>query len=190
MRYRNKRLKTMKKLTLIRHAKSSWQDAKPADIDRPLNKRGRDDASMMAQRLAADGFSPGCTVTSSARRALQTAEAFAAAIDFPVRELLVYGAGSDQLLGRIRGLDNGLEWVAMVGHNPAITDLVRRLSGEPVDNIPTCGVAQLDFDIDRWRQVGEAGRAFFLLRRQRGCSFKTCGETALSQTGHAHEPRT
>ena len=98
-RNRRQNVNDMKKLTLIRHAKSSWEDAKLADIDRPLNKRGRNDAPKMAQRIAADGFSPGRIITSPARRDLQTAEAFAAAIDFPARNMdinpLVYGGSTE-----------------------------------------------------------------------------------------------
>lgn len=74
----------MKTLLLIRHAKSSWDDAAVADVDRPLNDRGRRDAPAMAKRLIKAGISIDRFVSSPARRARQTAELFAH--EFDVKE--------------------------------------------------------------------------------------------------------
>jgi phosphohistidine phosphatase len=151
----------MKTLTLIRHAKSSWKYPDLADYDRPLNKRGRRDAAMMAERLAARGFGPQRILTSPALRALRTAEAMAAAIDLPSQQIeitpLIYGGGVQDLLQLIRELAPDETWVALVGHNPEFTMLACRLSGQSIESVPTCGVVESQFETDRWQQIGADG---------------------------------
>jgi phosphohistidine phosphatase len=153
----------MKTLTLIRHAKSSWKYPGLADYDRPLNKRGRQDAAMMAARLAARGFAPRRILTSPALRALRTAEAMAAANDLPSQRIeitpLIYGGGVQDLLQLIRELAPDETWVALVGHNPEFTSLACRLSGRSIENVPTCGVVESQFETDRWQQIGVDGVA-------------------------------
>jgi phosphohistidine phosphatase len=157
----------MKKLTLIRHAKSSWKYPALADYDRPLNKRGRKDAPMMAKRLAKRGFAPQRILSSTALRALRTAEVIAGVIDLPFRAIevdpLIYGADDHHLLERIRNFAFEDEWVAIVGHNPEMTLLTRRLSGERLNNLPTCGIAEMHFESDQWQGLGrrETTPSFF-----------------------------
>ncbi|MGD9186569.1 MAG: histidine phosphatase family protein [Desulfobacteraceae bacterium] len=151
----------MKTLTLIRHAKSSWKYPDLADYDRPLNKRGRRDAAMMAERLNVRGFSPQRILTSPAVRALRTAEAMAAAIDLSTQQIeitpLIYGGGVQDLLQLIREQAPDESWIALVGHNPEFTILARLLSGRSIENVPTCGVVESQFETDRWQQVGADG---------------------------------
>jgi phosphohistidine phosphatase len=149
----------MKTLTLIRHAKSSWKNATLLDIDRPLNKRGKRDAPMMGQRLVDRGTSPELIVSSPAKRAMVTAETIALEIDYPIDDIVVdermYMADVDDLLSVIQSLDDTLEHVMMFGHNPGLTDLVNTLSpSQYIDNVPTCGVAEMDFETDTWADVG------------------------------------
>ena len=148
----------MKKLTLIRHAKSSWKYPDLDDYDRPLNKRGRKDAPAMGQRLLLRGFRPDGIISSPALRALRTIEAIAAAIDFPFSNLqidpLIYGADDLALINLIRQTSPDLEWLAITGHNPETTSLTRRLSGKAIDNVPTCGVVEMHFDIESWTSIG------------------------------------
>lgn len=147
----------MKRLVLLRHAKSSWSDPSLADFDRPLNKRGKRDAPAMGLRLANLGIDPDQIISSPAKRARRTATAVAAALDFPREEIefadAIYGADCDTLLDIVRGLGNADE-VLLVGHNPGFTDLGNMLTDSPIDNLPTCGVVILDFDVSSWSQVG------------------------------------
>lgn len=151
----------VKKLILIRHAKSSWKYPQLDDIDRPLNKRGRHDAPMMGKRLASRGHALERMITSPALRALRTAQAISSAIDLPAHQLsvdpLLYGAGADQLLCRIRSIGDKHASVALVGHNPEMAMLMKRLSGEPIEHVPTCAMAVFEFDADHWLQIGEQG---------------------------------
>ena len=131
----------MKILTLIRHAKSSWKDSTLPDWDRPLNKRGRRDAPMMGERLAGREAYADLLVTSSAVRAVATAEAIAAAIEYPADDIVLderlYGADEFEILEIIQGLDDAWERVMLLGHNPGLTDLVNALSPTGIDNLPT-----------------------------------------------------
>jgi phosphohistidine phosphatase len=150
----------VKTLTLIRHAKSSWKDIYLLDIDRPLNKRGKRDAPMMGQRLADRGTSPELIVSSPATRAMVTAETIAHEIDYPLDDIVVderiYMADVGDWLAVVRSLDDTLEHVMCFGHNPGLTDLVNTLSpSQYIDNVPTCGVIELDFETNTWASVGD-----------------------------------
>lgn len=157
----------MKSLLLCRHAKSSWSDITLADIDRPLNKRGKRDAPLMGARLAMLGVKPDAIVSSPARRTRKTARYLAGALGFPRKMVLVidemYEASPDSLLSIIRALDNKVEQVVMIGHNSEITILANELGGRGIDNIPTCGVVALDFAVRSWRDVtkSQGVQAFF-----------------------------
>ena len=148
----------MKILTLIRHAKSSWKDPSLPDWDRPLNKRGRRDAPMMGGRLAGREAYADLLITSSAVRAVATAEAIAEAIEYPADEISVderlYGADEYEILEVIQGLDDAWERVMLIAHNPGLTDLVNALSPTGIDNVPTCGIVELTYDMESWALVG------------------------------------
>lgn len=150
----------MKRLTLVRHAESSWGDEKKEDdVDRPLSERGRRDAARMGRRLAQRGFAPGLILSSPAVRALATAESIAAAINYPREAIVVeewlYGAGIYEWFDVIQRLDDSLEWVICVGHNPGLTDVVNDLSPFQTSSVPPGGVVHIEFDTDTWVQVGE-----------------------------------
>ena len=148
----------MKVLTLVRHAKSSWKDANLSDLDRPLNKRGRRDAPMMGGRLAERNYFPDVIVSSSAVRALATAEAIAEEIGYPRSEIVVderiYGADVTDWLEVIHTLGDAWDRAMCIGHNPGLTDLVNYLADDQIGNVPTCGIVDLVFDVDSWTLVG------------------------------------
>ncbi|MBN1888251.1 MAG: histidine phosphatase family protein [Thermoflexales bacterium] len=148
----------MKYLTLIRHAKSSWDEANLPDHARPLNKRGRHDAPMMGQRMAEKGLEPDVIVSSPAMRAISTAEAIAEELGYSPTDIVtdqrLYGADEAGWLAILRGLDDGLEHVMIVGHNPGLTEVANTLSPDPIGNVPTCGVVEFEFDAHTWADVG------------------------------------
>ena len=149
----------MKTLLLVRHAKSSWGDQALPDHERPLNHRGRRDAPRVGERLRERGVVPDVIVTSTAVRARSTAEILARALDVDsgriVEDGRLYGATPDGLLEVIRALDDEVDSVMLVGHNPEIGDLASRLSDE-VPEMPTCAVAEFRFDVADWAEVGAA----------------------------------
>lgn len=157
----------MKRIVLIRHAKSSWADSSLADIDRPLNGRGKRDAPFMGKRLQQHGVKPDVVLCSPAKRARKTAKIIAKAVGFPKSSLRydqqIYYAGPRVLLHLLKDLDDVADVVFLVGHNYAITDFCCQLSGESIDNIPTCGIAAIDFPLTEWQGLTTGGGklAFF-----------------------------
>ncbi len=150
------------RLTVIRHAKSSWRDPELADHDRPLNGRGRRDAPRMGERLAARGFAPEVVLTSTALRSRLTADAIAAACGLAPRvraRRALYHASPAEMIEVIDEVATAeaLRHVAVVAHNPGCTDLVVRLTGADLDNLPTCGVATIALEGERFANA-TAGR--------------------------------
>jgi phosphohistidine phosphatase len=148
---------TRKTLILVRHAKSSWKDASLADIDRPLNKRGRRNAPAMGAWLANLGKVPDLIVSSPAARARATAEFFAEAVGIETKDIEVeqdlYFAGTDGMIRALERVDDRHDRVMMVGHNPVMTRLLNQLTGSDVWNMPTSAVAVIGFDMESWGLV-------------------------------------
>ena len=147
-------------LFLVRHAKSSWKDLTLADHDRPLNKRGKKNAPMMGQRLAGMPCLPEVIISSSAMRALTTAQTLAPFAEIDPEDVIVnpslYGAGSRNIMRIICNLDDHFSSAMMVGHNPGITQMANELGGQPIANVPTCGIVVIRFDTDQWAEAGAA----------------------------------
>jgi len=147
----------MKTLYLVRHAKSSWKDARLQDHDRPLSKRGEQDALRMGKRLGRRRSKPEVILSSPAVRAKSTAKILATEIGYPKSGIIVddlmYAAGPEDLVSVIRGLDNAVDCVMLVGHNPAVTQLVNSLTHCDIANVPTCGLAVLEFRIHSWHDI-------------------------------------
>lgn len=148
---------TQRVLTLIRHAKSSWDEGGLSDFDRPLNERGQRDAPEMARRLAERNEYPDHFMASSARRARETALVLAQGVGFPEADIHfergLYLADTSRLLNAIQRLPDRAREVWLVGHNPDLTDLANRLAGPHTDNLPTCAVFRMEFEGISWRDV-------------------------------------
>ena len=156
----------MKTLLLMRHGKSSWDDAGLGDFDRPLAKRGRRDAPRVARALLALGSAPDFIVSSPAVRARETVEAvireggFTAPLQFVDS---IYDASVAELMRILRQLPDERQRVLMVGHNPGFEDLLTRLTGER-GHMPTAAIACIEFHIDHWDGVeDEQGKLVWLL---------------------------
>jgi len=150
----------MRRITLLRHATSSWDTPTLDDFDRPLNKRGERDAPEMGARLKARGARPTLIVSSDAVRAITTARLVARAIGFPIGFIQpvndLYLAAPATILQVLATEGHDYEDVMIVGHNPGLTELVNQLSDARVDNIPTCGMFAIDLDIENWAELATA----------------------------------
>ena len=136
-------------LALVRHAKSDWGDPDVPDHDRPLNERGLRDAPAMAARVAATGLHPDVIVSSTALRARTTAEAFGAALGVAVDlDADLYGAPADAILAAPARASAAQ--VMVVAHDPGMSALAARLSGDEIAHMPTCAVAVFRWDEDDW----------------------------------------
>jgi phosphohistidine phosphatase len=144
----------MKTLTIVRHAKSSWRDASLRDRDRPLNKRGKQDAPEMGRRIDEAGIRPSLILSSPAVRAWKTAKAIAEAINYP-REFLqkedaLYLASVDRILDVLVAQDNRFNNILIVGHNPGFTEFANFLVPGLTNNLPTAGVVCVEIDNEDW----------------------------------------
>ncbi|MER3499178.1 MAG: phosphohistidine phosphatase [Chitinophagaceae bacterium] len=161
-----------KTLLLIRHAKSSWDDPSQPDFERPLNERGKRDAPEMAKKIKKkvqiDAF-----VSSPAKRAKKTCQAFAEAFKFNKDNIIykdeLYEAIEENFLNVIESFDDDLETVAVFSHNPGITDFANLLSDEVrIDNMPTCSVFAVKLHTNRWADIRQAKREFMFFDSPKG----------------------
>ena len=155
----------MKTLTLLRHAKSGWDDPVSRDFDRPLNPRGRRAAQTVGREMKAQGLAFDLVLASPARRVIETLEEVAAAYGAlgPRFDERLYLASTSTLLEIVRGTPNSVERLLLVGHNPGLEEIALRLSrrdegglrGEIEVKYPTGTVAEITLPVERWAEVKE-----------------------------------
>ena len=149
----------MKTLYLVRHAKSSWKYPNLDDFERPLNKRGRKNAPFMGSVLKKLKVAPDLVISSPANRAAMTARIIAAAISYPLENILysetIYEFSENVLIHVVKQIDDAVNKAMVVGHNPAINGLANYIGDQPISNIPTCGVFCVELDISSWVKIAE-----------------------------------
>jgi phosphohistidine phosphatase len=165
-----------RRLYLLRHAKSSWDDDRLGDHERPLAPRGRKAGKQLARWLAEHDVRPDLVVCSSAVRTQQTFALVSAALGSPPvsTEEGLYAASSATLLARVRQLPDTATSALFVGHNPGLADLCLLLSRSSerrdrvAENLPTGALAVLDLPIDAWPAVktGEGSLVELVLPRE------------------------
>ena len=168
----------MRRLTLLRHAKSSWDDTVPRDFDRPLNAKGLRAARTMGRHLRGEGFAFDHVVASPAIRVVETLdglwEGFGTTLK-PVWDRRIYLASCVNLLDVVRETPAEVESLLMAGHNPGLEDLVLMLvpdrEGDQLrdsleEKFPTASVAVLEFDGD-WTALDARGARLTRFTRPR-----------------------
>ena len=147
-------------LFLIRHAKSSWKDDSLSDKDRPLNKRGKNDALLIGKELKKRNESAVLMISSPAKRAFKTAEKIAEETGYKTGKIetseKLYMAGYNDFVDVIRGIHIDNKKVFIFSHNNGITDFANEISGSDIENIPTCGAVKINFDIKRWKDIKDS----------------------------------
>jgi phosphohistidine phosphatase len=149
----------MKKLLLLRHAKSSWDDAGLADFDRPLNDRGRKAAPLIGDLMRKWQLRPDLIISSPAARARETVKLVleASGIKTELRyDERIYEATAARLLEVIYGVEDDKQEVMLVGHNPGFENLLERLTTESL-RVPTAALALVALGADRWNEAGARG---------------------------------
>lgn len=146
----------MKNLIIIRHAKSD-SETRLADIDRPINQRGIEDAKLVATNFL--NFIPEKFVIhcSTAKRTKETAIIFANTILYPVSSIIyydnLYTFDENNLENVIKSCNNDVDNVILFGHNNAITNFVNKFGDIYIDNVPTAGLIWLQFHTDYWNEL-------------------------------------
>lgn len=158
----------MKILTLLRHAKSGWDDPVSRDFDRPLNKRGRKAARVIGRAMRDEGLSFDAIIASPAVRVVETlrdvGDGYGQALE-PEQDQALYLASPAVLLERIHHVDDKVERLLVVGHNPGLEQLTLMLSGSSEDGLrrevelkyPTATLAEIRFEVDSWADVTVSG---------------------------------
>ncbi len=148
----------MKRLYLMRHAKSSWKNKNIKDYERPLSKRGKKNALFMGNVLKKRGVFFDIIISSSAKRAYKTAKIVAKEIGYDKKKILkdkrLYLISFEEFLDYIKNLDDKYKSVLIVGHNPDISKLFSYLTGKE-SKMPTAAVGALELKGDRWRDIEE-----------------------------------
>lgn len=141
----------MKTLLLMRHAKSSWDDPQLSDTERPLNARGRRDAPRMGQHLLKQKLIPDHVVTSTAARALETADLLAAECGDPpiLTTSNLYHATTDEWSESIATFPDSWQCALCIGHNPGLEEFLAILTGQYL-SMPTAAIAHMSVDLSQW----------------------------------------
>lgn len=155
-----------KTLYLVRHAKSSWDNPDLDDFDRPLNDRGLRDAPRMGERLTQRDINPDIIISSEAVRALETAKALAQRLQYAERKIVtdskLYHADEETLLHYVQRIPDEHRIAILVGHNPGLTEFAALLVDDFENDIPTCGIVAITFQVDSWKKVlPQTGRLKF-----------------------------
>lgn len=142
----------MKRIIFIRHAKTEQGED---DFNRELTKKGKATALMMAKRLKNRAICIDKIFTSSAKRALKTAQIFAKELEIKnlKRSKKLYEANLENMVDFISKIDNNLETIMVVGHNPTLARICEFLSDSYIQKLPTSAIFAIEFDIDNFNQI-------------------------------------
>lgn len=145
----------MRTLFILRHAKSSWDNADSSDFDRPLNKRGLETAPFVGEMIRRNNFQIDSIISSPAKRAEQTAILVREAAQIKAEILFndrIYEASPHRLLQIASELDDEIAAPMFVGHNPGLEGLIKMLT-EEIEPMPTAALAVIDLKIDSWKEI-------------------------------------
>lgn len=155
----------MKTLYIVRHAKSSWEYDGIEDIDRPLKKRGINDAHLMSKILSKEIDRPDVFVSSSANRALHTAVIFCENFEYPLSNLQIkrqlYSFSDGYLVKTVNALDDGFNSAIIFSHDHGINTFVNKFGNKPISHVTTCGVIGIKFDGKHWKNI-KKGKTFMI----------------------------
>ena len=152
----------MKKLYIIRHAKSSWKDISLNDFDRPLTQRGRNDALLMANKLIELNISPDLIISSPSKRTKCTVDIITTQMGYTneiIYEDKIYESNMITLKNVIKNINNSKNVVFLVGHNPGLNMLAEDLFGF-LKNIATTGIIAIEFDCESWSEISSKNSRF------------------------------
>lgn len=146
----------MKRIHIIRHAKSDWSIEGQRDIDRTLNARGLANAPMMASRFASKYGSPDLIICSPAKRTFETCQFFCQSLAYDLKKVFfeekIYEAPLENLIHVVEAISDSNNEVLFIGHNYGVSQLVHYLCEELIA-MPTCAIASIDLEVEHWKEV-------------------------------------
>ena len=145
----------MRKLILVRHCKSSWSDLSLSDYDRPLNARGKNDGMIMSKYLSEKFKNIDMLLSSSSNRTKLTSEFFINRMKFKNKKFTdrLYHASEFDIINILKSLENKINSILIIGHNPGFTELVNFLSDINLYNLPTTGIVVFNLRISNWSDI-------------------------------------
>lgn len=150
----------MKTLYLMRHGKSSWEDLLIQDYERPLLAKGIRRTRRVATYMATHQIVPQLIIASHATRAHETAIIVAQTLEIPSGEIVVdenlYFSGQEAMYNIVFGLDDQLDKVMLVGHNPDMTSFANVFMTDKIDYLPTSALVGVQFQTDKWHEIVNA----------------------------------
>lgn len=156
----------MKKLYIIRHAKSSWKEGE-ADFDRGLKRKGKITARYMGAKLVSRGANVEQLISSSAKRTRKTTGLLNESLNLSESQITfnpdLYLAASVTIINYLHTLDDSINEVALVGHNPGVTDALNKLAGEHFENMPTSSMGCVIFSVNSWSEINGNGKLGFFI---------------------------
>ena len=155
----------MKTLYIVRHAKSSWEYQGIKDIDRPLKKRGINDAYLVSEVIQKKVKTPNLFVSSCANRALHTAMIFGYTFNFPLTNVKIrkelYSFSDGYLIKTVKAFDDGFESAIVFSHDHGINTFVNKFGDKFISHVPTCGVIGIRFKDNHWKNI-KKGETFLV----------------------------
>jgi phosphohistidine phosphatase len=152
----------MKQLLIVRHAKSSWDNPGLEDFQRPLLERGKKKTRYILDYLLKQQIKPDLIISSHATRAHDTAKIIAHALFIPDENIIIsknlYHGDSESLFNQFYDINDEVNSLMLVGHNPTLTYFSNYFLEKKIDNLPTSGVVCIEFKTDSWAQIQTANR--------------------------------
>lgn len=159
----------MKQLLLVRHAKSSWDNIDLDDLDRPLNKRGKKEATLLGRLLKKNGLIPQLIISSPAKRAYKTAIKMTHELNLPKKNIeenkIIYSGNTPKIIELISSLDKKTDLVLIVGHYPSIMELGNYLTGSNFLKLKTSGFILINLKIKSWKEIAKDKGNILLIDR-------------------------
>ena len=145
----------MKKIYVLRHSKSSWKDLSLGDFHRPLNSRGKIDGPLISAYLRSRIDEIDFLHCSNSVRTYETSKFFIERIKYTDIEYdeSLYHSSSSEIINKIKHYDEQYNSAMIIAHNPGLTNLVNELSDHILDNLPTTGLVEINFNCSKWADI-------------------------------------
>ncbi len=159
----------MKTIVLIRHGKSSWE-SNVTDRERPLKPRGKNDAKLVVNQFIKESIAPKYIFSSPAKRALNTCKVFTKSLNLSENIIKIvedlYDFGGESVINFIKNLPDNYDEIMIFGHNHAFTSISNIFGSIFIDNLPTCGLVKINFDIDSWAEIKQGQTELMLIPKE------------------------